>query len=84
MKKWFITRIPSKDSFTWEAYEAAYKKAQDEKTLYDSKYMAIGEARGDTTNDLLYICAKWIDPPKGTTHSSRSYGHIYQKGEEIK
>lgn len=83
MVKWFITRIKSGQPFSWDDFDNSYQEATQSGDAYDSKYPLIQVAVKDTTDDILYICAKWLDPPQGSTHNPRMYDALFQTGKQV-
>ena len=80
--KVFATKITPPAIFTWEAYDKAFKEAVDNGKLIDSKYPIIRDAKKDKSSDIIYVCYAWVDPPRGVCVSTRSYGEIFQNGEQ--
>lgn len=85
MEKFFIVRIKLNEGITvWGRYDEAYKEALNNGALYTSKYYAIRDARRDQTDDILYICASWEDPPRGVNVVTQSHERqTYQHGKPI-
>ena len=84
MNKFFVMRMPAGEKVNWNLFNEARKTAEVNGNLYTSKYSAIRDARKDTTDDYLYICDSWEDPPKGVcVAGAESYIAIYQNGREI-
>jgi hypothetical protein len=84
MVKFFIMRLPAGEKINWDLFYSVGKASEANDKLYSSKYYAIRDARHDTTDDYLYICCWWMNPPKGVCVAGvESYIGLYQNGKEI-
>lgn len=81
---WFVCRQTNNNNSIWDIFDQEYQAAKEEGRVYTSKYLAIRDAKMDTTSDLLYICSRWVDPPRGVCVAGvESYEQIWQKGKRI-